>query len=445
MFPVVVGLNHRSAPVEIREKMSFHPSQMNEALVQLSNYPGLQGIVILNTCNRLEIYAATVDVEVGIDSIRKFLAQHGGFEEQELGQYLYTHTLYDSVRHLFRVVAGLDSMVLGETQVLGQVAHAYEQAYEAGVTNKVINVFFQNALTVGKRVRTETQIDQHPVSISYTAVEMAEQKFGNLIDKSILILGAGEMSALTAKYLVGAGASTVIVSNRSYDRAVKLAKEFSGIAVHYEEMDPWLEKVDIVVSATASIHFVLMPDRVEQVMAKREYRPLLFMDIAVPRDIHPDVGLIPGVTLCDIDDLQGVVDRHQHARELAALDAEKIIDEEMDHFLKWHNSLFVVPTITALQARGQEIKDQQLNRALERLGGLTEKQEKIVYSMANSIVNQLLHTPIMNLKKYADTRQGHLYTEILQNLFDLDVDEETKNSLWMVGQQTGQVRQGRAE
>lgn len=445
MFPIVVGLNHRSAPVEIREKMSFHPAQMNEALVNLIGFPGLQGVVILNTCNRLEIYAATLDVEVGIDSVRKFLAQHAGFDEQELGQYLYTHTLYDSVRHLFRVVAGLDSMVLGETQVLGQVAHAYEQAYTAGVTNKVINVFFQNALTVGKRVRTETQIDQHPVSISYTAVEMAEQKFGDLTDKSILILGAGEMSALTAKYLVAAGASTVIVSNRSYDRAVKLAKEFSGIAVHYEEMDPWLEQVDIVVSATASAHFVLMPERVEQVMARRQYRSLLFMDIAVPRDIHPDVGLIPGVTLCDIDDLQGVVDRHQHERELAAIEAEKIIDEEMGQFLKWHNSLFVVPTITALQARGQEIKEQQLSRALERMGGLTDKQEKAVRSMANSIVNQLLHTPVTNLKKYADTRQGHLYTEILQNLFDLDVDEEMKNSLWMVGQQPGQVRQGRAE
>jgi len=206
-----------------------------------------------------------------------------------------------------------------------------------------------------------------------------------------------------------------------------------------------LEKVDIVVSATASAHFVLMPDRVATVMAKRSYRALLCMDIAVPRDIHPDVGSIPGVTLCDIDDLQGVVDRHQHARELAAVQADKIIDEEMGQFLKWHNSLFMVPTITALQQQGQEIKDIQLNRALERLGGLTEKQEKIVRSMANSIVNQLLHTPITNLKKYADTRQGHLYTEILQNLFDLDVDEDTKSSLWMVGQQPGQTRQGRAE
>ncbi len=446
MFPVTVGLNHRSSPLEVREKMAIHPSQMEKALMELISCPGLQGVVILSTCNRFEVYAATTDVEVGINSIKRFLAQHSGLEDQILNQYFYVHTLYDSVRHLFRVVSGLDSMVVGETQILGQVAHAYEEAYEAGVTNKAVNVFFQNALTVGKRVRTETQIDQHPVSISYTAVELTKQKFGDLAGKSILVLGAGEMSALTARHLVAAGASTVLVSNRSYERAVCLAAEFNGQAIRFDEMDQYLTGVDIVVSATASAHFVIMPERIEQVMHKRNFRNLLLIDIAVPRDIHPDVAKIPGVILYDIDDLRGVVDKHQQARELAAQQAEKIIEEEMAQFLKWHNSLFVIPTIVALQQRGQEIKDTQLNRALERLGNLTPKQEKVIRSLANSIVNQVLHTPITKLKEFADTRQGHLYTEILQNLFDLDVAEEKQpRPMWMVGQHPGQVRHGRAE
>lgn len=439
MFPVAIGLNHRSASVEIREKMSFHHYQMQEVLRELKSYPGLQGVVILSTCNRTEVYAATTDVEVGIYSIKKFLASHHGIEENVLEQYLYVHTLYDAVRHLFRVVSGLDSMVRGETQILGQVSNAYQQASEAEVTNKAVNVLFQTALAVGKRVRTDTLIDQHPVSISYTAVELAKQHFGELQGKGILIMGAGEMSTLTAKHLVAAGATTVMVSNRSYEKAVNLAKECSGRAVRFDDMDQYLEEVDIVISATASKHFVILPERMQEIMNIRKGRPMLLIDIAVPRDIHPDVGQIPLITLFDIDDLRGVVDRHHQEREIAAVNAEKIIEEEMLIFLKWHNSLFVVPTILALQQKGQKIKDSQLSRALERLGELTPNQEKIISSMANSIVNHLLHGPITNLKEYATTSQGHLYTEILQNLFDLDVGDEDKRPNLTVNQNPGQV------
>lgn len=445
MFPVAIGLNHRSAPVEIREKMSFHPSQMQEVLKELKGYPGLQGVVILSTCNRTEVYAASTDVEVGIYSIKKFLACHHGIEENVLEQYLCVHTLYDAVRHLYRVVSGLDSMVRGETQILGQVGNAYQLASEAEVTNKAINVLFQNALAVGKRVRTETLIDQHPVSISYTAVELARQQFGELRGKGILIMGAGEMSTLTVKHLVSAGATTILVSNRSYEKAQNLAKECSGRAVRLEDMDQYLEEVDIVISATASTHFMIKPERMQEMMKARKGRPILLIDIAVPRDIHPDIGKIPCVTLYDIDDLRGVVDRHHQEREIAAVNAEKIIEEEMLIFLKWHNSLFVVPTIQALQQKGQRIKELQLERAFERLGGLTPKQEKIVSSMANSIVNHLLHVPITNLKEYATTSQGHLYTEILQNLFDLDVAEENKRPAKQLDQHPGHAHHGRAE
>jgi len=445
VFPVAIGLNHRSAPVEIREKMSFHPSQMQEVLRELKSYPGLQGVVILSTCNRTEVYAASTDVEVGIGSIKKFLASHHGIEENVLEQYLCVHTLYDAVRHLYRVASGLDSMVRGETQILGQVSNAYQLASEAEVTNKAINVLFQNALAVGKRVRTDTLIDQHPVSISYTAVELAKQHFGELQGKGILIMGAGEMSTLTVRHLVAAGATTVLVSNRSYEKAVNLAKECSGLAVRLDDMDQYLEEVDIVISATAATHFMLMPERMQEIMKTRKGRPMLLIDIAVPRDIHPDVGKIPFITLYDIDDLRGVVDRHHQEREIAAVNAEKIIEEEMLIFLKWHNSLFVVPTILALQQKGQRIKEMQLERAFEHLSGLTSKQEKIVRSMANSIVNHLLHVPITNLKEYATTSQGHLYTEILQNLFDLEVAEENKRPVKLLDQHPGHVHHGRAE
>ena len=444
MFPVAIGLNHRSAPVEIREKMSFHPSQIQKVLRKLKGCPGLEGVVIVSTCNRTEVYAATTNVEVGTRSIKEFLASQHGIEESVLDHYLYVHTLYDAVRHLFRVVSGLDSMVRGETQILGQVSNAYQQANNAGVTNKVINVFFQTALAVGKRVRTETLIDQHSVSISYTAVELAKQHCGELQGKGILIMGAGEMSTLTAKHLVSAGANTVFVSNRSYEKADILAEQCSGRAVRFDDIDQYLEDVDIVISATASTHFVLLPERMQEIMKKRKGCPMLIIDIAVPRDIHPDVGGIKNITLFDIDDLRGVIDRHHKERELAAVNAEKIIDEEMELFLKWHNSLFVIPTISALQQKGQKIKEAQVERALEHLGELTPKQEKIIRSMANSIVNHLLHTPITNLKEYATTSQGHLYTEILQNLFDLDVKESKRPSLTAT-QSPGHAYHRRAE
>lgn len=434
MFPVVVGLNHRTAPVEIREKVSFPHYQIESALLQLKSYPALEGVVILNTCNRLEIYAATTDIDIGTNSIKSFLIDHAHLEEQVVFQHLYIHTLYDAVRHLFRVVSGLDSMILGETQILGQAAQAYEKAVKAGVTNKVINVFFQNALTVGKRVRTETQIDQHPTSISYTAVELAKQALGDLAGRSILILGAGEMSTLTVKHLVANGASAVLVSNRSHARAKNLAEEFHGRAVPFEQLGECMQEIDIIISATAAANFVVRPEQVQEAMEKRNYRPLLLIDIAVPRDIHPDVSKIPGVTLYDIDDLREVIDTHQNAREIAGQKAEIIIEEEMDQFMKWHNSLFAIPTIVALQQRGEEIKNYQLEHAMSKLGGLTEKQEKVIRSMANSIVNQLLHTPITNLKEFATTRQGHLYTEIFQNLFSLEVDGEAIRSMRSVSQ-----------
>ncbi len=431
MFPVVVGLNYRTAPVEIREKLCIHHSQIVSSLQVLGKCPGIKGVVLLSTCNRLEIYAVTTEIEVSIQSIIEFLVSKYGDSKQSLNPYLYMHTLYPAVRHLFRVASGLDSMVLGESQILGQVAKAYEASCKASVNNKIINVMFQKALAVGKRVRTETGIDQYSTSISYTAVELAKQRIERFEGQKILVLGAGDMSVLTMKHLVAQGASTMMISNRSLERAQRNAAECNAEAVPWSELESCLETVDIVFSATASKQFILGYNQLAGVMKKRAQRPLLMIDIAVPRDIDPLAKDIPGVSLYDIDELRDVVDRHKNAKETATEEAEKIIDEEMIEFKKWHNSLFVLPTIAALQQRGEEIKNTLLDQAMTKLGDLSPKQEKVIRSLANSIVNKFLHIPITTLKEVSNTPQGHLYTEILQNSFNLNVNEELVSiDLW---------------
>jgi len=424
LFPVVVGLNYRTAPVEVREKLSCHHSQIKFSLQELNRLAGIKGAVLLSTCNRLEIYTVTNEVEAGIEAVQEFIHEKYKDGNRSLNPYLYVHTMYPAVRHLFRVASGLDSMVLGESQILGQVANAYECSCQAGANHKIINVMFQKALAVGKRVRTETSIDQFATSISYTAVLLAKQQIKSFQNKKILVLGAGEMSALIMKHLQAQGASAVMISNRSLQRARQFAAEYQGEAVPFSELNACLEKADLVFSATAAKNILISSRQMRQVMAKRGHQPLTMIDIAVPRDIDPAVQDIEGISLYDIDELRGVVDRHQSAREAAALEAEKIIEEEMAEFKKWHNSLFVLPTIAALQQRGEEIKNALLDQAMAKLGGISPKQEKVIRSLANSIINKFLHVPITTLKEVSNTPQGHLYTEILQNSFNLDVNEE---------------------
>jgi glutamyl-tRNA reductase len=416
-----VGLNHRTAPVEVREKLSFPGHNLKGALRRLKSYPVIEGCVILSTCNRTEIYAATLEMDEGINAIWDFLSRWSGVNKSEIKNFTYCHTLYDMIRHTFRVASGLDSMLLGETQILGQLRSAYLDAVDYEATNRVINTLFQLALTVGKRVRTETGIDRNAVSISYAAVELAKQHLGDLNTRQVLIVGAGKMSELTARHLVDNGISGVIVSNRSFERAEALAAQFGGRAVNFDELYKYMESADIVISCTAASHNVIKAKEMQQVMDKRKGRKIFMIDIAVPRDIEAEVGELGGVTLYDIDDLKSVVDHNLTERRHAANKAEHIIEEELEKFMKWHGTQFVIPTVSALKNWGEEIKQKELQRALNRLGELSEHDQKVVSSLANSIVNQILHVPINQLKKYALTVEGHLYTEIMQNLFELDV------------------------
>lgn len=424
MYLVVVGLNHRTAPVEVREKLSFPEDVLPKHLEKLTANNILRGCIVLSTCNRTEVYAAVLDVDKGLTRIREYLAKCCRTDISDLKNYLYTYTLYDVITHLFRVTSGLDSMILGETQILGQVKTAYKVACESGATNRVLNTLFQQAITVGKRVRTETQIDRNAVSISYAAVELARQIFDGLDGRSILVVGAGKMSELTAKHLVANGVSSVLVANRSLDKAKTLAEQFGGRAVKYEELFDHMADADIVISATAATHCIIEKHHMERVMQQRNGKKIFIIDIAVPRDVDPLAGEVEGVSLYDIDDLQHVIDTNLEHRKKEASKAEKIIQDEINEFWKWLSTQFVTPTVAALKKRAEEIRQKEMTRAFNRLGNITEREKKVISSMANSIVNQILHEPVMQLKHYALTQQGHLYTEILQNLFNLDVPGE---------------------
>ncbi|AEG59885.1 glutamyl-tRNA reductase [Desulforamulus ruminis] len=422
MLIAVIGVNHRTAPLEVREKLSFAEWAMSDSLKKLLACPGIDGCAILSTCNRTEIYIAPVELDTGMSSVWSFLSEKSGLDISEIKNYTFCHTLYDAIRHMFRVVAGLDSMILGETQILGQVKRAYEMALEAGSTNVVLNTFFQQAITTGKRIRTETGIDQNPVSIPYAAVELARQNFGSLEGRSVLVIGAGEMSELTVVNLVSNGVSSVIVSNRSYDRAVALAEKFNGTAIKFDRLFQYMHQTDIVISSTAAQHYIIKCQEMQAVMKERAGKPMMIIDIAVPRDIDPEVRKLAGVNLYDVDHLTHVVDANLEERRQAAVSAEGIIEEELDEFMKWLSTRFVVPTITALKRKADEIKQRELYRAYNRLGDLTDRERKIIGALANSIVSQLLHDPVIKLKQYALTPEGHLYTEILQNLFNLELE-----------------------
>ncbi|MEW6243770.1 MAG: glutamyl-tRNA reductase [Bacillota bacterium] len=421
MYIFVVGANHRTAPLEVREKFSFTESTMGEALKTLRSFPAVEGCVILTTCNRTEIYAASRDPDEGLSAIWEYLSKRSGMDVFEVKNYTYSHALYDTIRHLFRVASGLDSMILGEPQILGQVRDAYECALTNGVTNSVINTLFQQALAVGKKVRTETGIDRNAVSVSSAAVELVKQRFGDLGSRSILIVGAGKMSELTVQCLVDGGASGVIVSNRSYEKAQRMASRFGGAAVRFDRLYEYMQRADIVISCTAASHYVVKLDDFAPMMEARK-KDIFLIDIAVPRDIDPRIGDLPGVTLCDIDDLKNVIDANLAERKKAAVAAEAIVEAQLHEFVRWLGTQFVVPTISALRAKAEEITAVELKRAMDRLGKLSDREIKVICKLANSIANQLLHDPITRLKAYAVTPQGHLYTEVFQNLFGLEVE-----------------------
>ena len=429
---VSVGTSHHVAPIEFREKLAFSEEQLIESLHNLRNSYHLKEAVILSTCNRVEVYAVAnsqMITESPTKTLIDFLSHYHRIGVDMLKKWSYFHQNIESIQHLFRVISSLDSMVVGESQILGQVKEAYDISRSAGGSGTILNRLFTKAFSVGKRIRTETTIASGAVSISYAAVELAKKIFNTLEDKTVAIIGAGEMSELTAKHLVANGVSKVIVVNRTYERAVILAEKFKGKPVSYDEDLSFLIDTDIVISSTEAPNYMIKRKQLAEIMKKRKHQYMFLIDIAVPRDIEPDVNKINHAFLYNIDDLEAVVasnikDRHEEANR-----AEQIVTEEAHRFHNQLQILEVNPTIKALHQQFQEIADVELQECLN-LTDLSNSQETAITSMAHAIVKKLLHHPIQNLRNSVnDGNTDHSqYVHALKQLFALDekYDKEQK-------------------
>lgn len=424
MYVLLAGLNHSTAPVEIRERFAFTDLELEDAYRQFKTCDAVEGIVIISTCNRTELYATARNIEEGQALLKSFLMEYSGLSEEEFRKYCYQPNCYDAIAHLFRVSSGLNSMILGETQILGQVKDAYQKAQEQNASDTVLNSLFQKALYVGKKVRTDTKIDQHPVSVSYAAVDLAQGRLGLLQDKTVLVVGAGETGELTTRYLMENGVHSVIVSNRSYEKAVQMAALFEGRAVRFDQLAQEMQHADIVISCTAANHCVIREDNCGDILRQRQGRNIIFIDIAVPRDVEASLSHIDGVFVYDIDDLQDVINASYQERRQAARQAEAIITDQLEEFNQWLATLYVIPVITSLKSFGETIKQNELKRAFNRLGKVSEREQMIIQNMASSIVNQLLRYPVLNMKEMAVSNQGHLYAEVVKKLFELQLDHE---------------------
>lgn len=427
MHLTLVGLSHKTAPVDIREKLTFPAEVQREALSLLTSNPSVSEAVIVSTCNRTEIYAVTTASGDGFAHIIDFLVEYHQLDRQDLLRYLYTLEGEAVVRHLFRVVSSLDSMVVGEAQILGQIKQAYELGFEHNGTGRVFNKLFRHSFEVGKRVRNETAIGEAAVSISYAAVELAKKVFDSLQGRTVLLLGAGKMSELTAKHLVGNGVAKVFVTNRTYERACELAERCKGEPVVYDRLFERMLDADIVISSTAATSYVVTEADVAKVMRGRRARPLFFIDIAVPRDIDPEVNNIDDVFLYDIDSLNGVVQSNLAERMREADLAEQIIAEEIAAFERWLESLEVVPTVAAIRAKAEGIRRAEMEKAFKRLDGLSAQELETVEALTASIVNKMLHGPTNRLKAVAGQRFGVAYIEAARYLWGLDSNPDGKN------------------
>jgi glutamyl-tRNA reductase len=434
---VIVGLNHRSAPVEVRERLAFPADTVGHALRGLVERDGIDEGVILSTCNRVEVCVLAAQGYKGTDSVKEFLSAWHAIPPAELSGYLYHLIGEEAVRHLFRVSSSLDSMVLGEPQILGQVKDAYGYACEFKTIGPVLDKFYTKAFSVAKRVRTETKVASSAVSVSYAAVELAKKILGDLADKTVMLIGAGEMCELAARHLLSAGAKGILVTNRTFERAVRLAEEFDGTPVRYEELAVHLKRADIILSSTGAPHFILKREDVEEVIRIRRNRPMFFIDMAVPRDIDPDVNEIDNVYVYDIDDLNNVIETNLEERQREAAKAEEIVVAEVAMFRRWLESQQVTPTIVSLRRKFEEIKQAEVAKALSALGAQDPKTRKVVESLASSILNKVLHPPISSLKRDSDARSPMEMVAVVREIFDLP-EEETAEETGAQGSAPGQ-------
>ncbi len=439
MHIFVIGLNHRTAPVEIRERMAFSSARVTEVLEGLRAGGRIKGCLALVTCNRTEIYAVAGQADAAAARAEALAVLETFFErtrpagqagETEAGEtgapgagefrrHLYCRRDRDAVAHLFRVAAGLDSMVLGEAQILGQVKRAHEAARAAGAAERTLNTLFRQALTAGKRVQTETRVGRSAVSVSYVAVELARKLLGSLEGKTVLVVGAGKMSELAARYVARSGVSAVVISNRSYGRAELLAQELGGRAVRFDEFGRFLPGADIVICGTSATHYVVRFEAARAALSGKG-RPTLFIDLAVPRDVDPRLRELGGVTLYDLDDLQAAIETNLLERRRMAREADSIIKAETAAFFTWLEVQPVVPTVAAIKDRAETVRRAELAKALRKLPNLTVQERKAVETLATSIAGKLVHPLIANLKRTAGTAEGQACLRVIREMLNLE-------------------------
>jgi glutamyl-tRNA reductase len=412
----LLGINHRTAPVEVRERLAIPERKLPEALQKLMSIPGVNEGLILSTCNRVEIVAQTAN---GSTDLRHFLKQYFEVDPTPYEPHLYEFRQDDAVRHVFRVASSLDSMVVGEPQILGQVKEAYATARAAGTVQSYLDLLLTRAFAVAKRVRTETAVGSSSVSVASVAVELAGKIFGSLEGKHVCIVGAGKMSELAARHLVAQGAGPVFVANRTYERACALAERFGGQAIKFDSLYDHCERADVVITSTGAPVTIFKREHGVRFLAKRRNRPMFFIDLAVPRDVDPEMSKLDGIFVYDIDDLQEAVSSHVDSRKKEAEHAESIIQTEVERFHARLQTLHVVPMIVSLQDQFETIRQAELDRVRGRLGKLTPEQEMAVEALTHGIVNKIMHTPIRSLKSAATGPEMTTIIETFRKIFDL--------------------------
>ncbi|HEY9781383.1 MAG TPA: glutamyl-tRNA reductase [Leptolyngbyaceae cyanobacterium] len=426
---VVVGLSHKTAPVEVREKLSIPEPQLENAIADLVSYPHIAEAAILSTCNRLEIYIVTPETEQGLREVTQFLCEHSNLPLHSLRQHLFMLLHSDAVMHLMRVAAGLDSLVLGEGQILAQVKNTHNLGQKYNGIKLILNRLFKEAIEAGKRVRTKTSIGTGAVSISSAAVELAQIKVQNLAASRVTIIGAGKMSRLLVKHLVAKGAYQIAILNRSRPRAEELANEFKQaelLIYPISEMMSVLAMSDLVFTSTAATEPLI--DRAKLEVALEPNRPLMLFDISVPRNVHGDVNELDNVQAFNVDDLKAVVAQNHESRRKMAMEAEKLLDDHVEAFDIWWRSLETVSTISCLRNKVEAIREQELEKALSRLGSeFAEKHQEVIEALTRGIVNKILHDPMVQLRSQQDIEARKRCMQALQMLFNLEGGEQLVN------------------
>ncbi|MGA9111791.1 MAG: glutamyl-tRNA reductase [Smithella sp.] len=417
---VLVGLNHKTASIAVREKIFAGCQEEKDILARLRSLNGVGEVLYLSTCNRIEIIASVEEHGKAVIALRDFVAASGGLTPNEAAYCFYEYRNEEAVRHIFRVASSLDSMVMGETQILGQVKDAYRQALAQYATGVVLNRLMHCSFRAAKRVRTETAIAANPVSVSYAAVELAKKIFGSLDGKKILLIGAGEMAELTGMHLITNGAESIIVANRTLAQARLLAEKFHGEAVSLDSLDAKLIEADIVISSTGAPDFIVTADILKRIHHRRKNRLLFLIDIAMPRDIEPAASSLENVYLYNIDDLQDIVDENMNVRRKEAVRAEMIVEEEVTRYINWQKELESVPTIISLRSKTEEIIKAEMEKAAGWMQNFNKEDQERIDNLVNSIVNKVLHSPVAVLKEESSEFSSRDIVAAVRRLFRLD-------------------------